>query len=54
MHGEHDEYGSVRQPEHIASAMAGPTQLEILPGRRHLPHREAEDEIVALVARFLQ
>jgi pimeloyl-ACP methyl ester carboxylesterase len=53
LHGEDDEYGSVLQPKRIAAALPGPSQLEILHGRRHVPHREAEASVIDLVTRFL-
>ena len=53
IHGEQDEYGSVRHPKAIARGVAGPAQLEILPGVRHVPHREQAVWVVARVARFL-
>lgn len=53
MHGAEDEYGSVLQPEAIAAALEGPVRLEILPGLRHIPHREDEETVIGLVERFL-
>ncbi len=54
LHGEHDEYGSERHPMRLAQAMAGETQVVLLPGCRHVPHREAEDTVVELVSSFLR
>ncbi|MBO9539312.1 alpha/beta hydrolase [bacterium] len=54
IHGEQDEYGSVAHPMRLAKAMAGETQVEILPGRRHVPHKEAEGLIVELIRSFLE
>lgn len=54
LHGENDEFGSDRQPRRIASAISGAVQLEILPGCRHVPHRETEAVIVDLISRFLE
>lgn len=53
LHGEHDEYGSVHHPRRIAAAIAGEVQLEILPGCRHVPHKEFEAAIIALISHFL-
>lgn len=53
IHGEDDEFGSVRHPLTIAEAIAGETRVEILQGCRHVPHREAEAAIIALIKDFL-
>jgi pimeloyl-ACP methyl ester carboxylesterase len=53
LHGDQDEYASVAQAENIAGAIAGPTRLVILPGTRHVPHREGEAGIVSRVRDFL-
>jgi pimeloyl-ACP methyl ester carboxylesterase len=53
LHGEKDEYGSHRQPERIARYTGGPAHCEILPGIGHVPHREAEAEVVQLTSQFI-
>lgn len=53
IHGELDEYGSARHPETIARGCAGPVRIEILPGVRHVPHRERPERVVDLVRDFL-
>lgn len=53
IHGDNDEYGSVAFPERIAAGVQGPSELHILEGCGHVPHRERQDEVVALVADFL-
>lgn len=53
LHGDEDEYGSNRHPEQIACMVGGPAQLEIMPGVRHVPHREQEDWVVSRVSQFL-
>jgi pimeloyl-ACP methyl ester carboxylesterase len=53
MHGSDDEYGTPRHPERIAGGVAGPSSLYILPGIRHVPHREAEAQVIAQVVEFL-
>ncbi|CAD5277209.1 Pimeloyl-ACP methyl ester carboxylesterase [Bosea sp. 62] len=50
IHGELDEYGSLRHPPRIAE---GRGETLILPGVGHVPHREAEDVLVAAIAGFL-
>ena len=54
LHGELDEYGSVAQPEHIATGIQAEVQLELLPGIRHFPHRESPDLILDKVTSFLK
>jgi pimeloyl-ACP methyl ester carboxylesterase len=53
LHGDHDEYGSVRMPETIARHVGGPVEMHVLPGCGHVPHRERPEEIAKLVAQFL-
>jgi pimeloyl-ACP methyl ester carboxylesterase len=53
IHGEHDEYGTAIHPQTIARLCGGPSQLEIMPDTRHVPHREREQEVLRLVSRFL-
>jgi pimeloyl-ACP methyl ester carboxylesterase len=53
IHGEFDEYASVRHPERIAASTAGPGEMEIIPGCGHVPHRETPDAVVRSVASFL-
>lgn len=53
LHGEKDEYGSVHHPMRLAEAITGETQVEILPGYRHIPHKESEATIIELIRSFL-
>jgi pimeloyl-ACP methyl ester carboxylesterase len=39
IHGSDDEYGSSLHPEMIARLTGGPSELEIMPGLGHVPHR---------------
>jgi pimeloyl-ACP methyl ester carboxylesterase len=50
VHGERDEYGSLRHPWRIAE---GRGETLILPGIGHVPHREAEGTLVAAIVEFL-
>jgi pimeloyl-ACP methyl ester carboxylesterase len=52
IHGEEDEYGSVRFPELICRHVGGPAEMHILSGCGHVPHRERPDVVAGLVARF--
>ena len=50
IHGESDEYGSAEHPKLIAGAKG---RAVILPKIGHIPHREAEAEVLKLIADFL-
>ncbi|AGK48825.1 MULTISPECIES: alpha/beta hydrolase [Burkholderia] len=54
IHGSDDEYGSTLHPETIARSVGGPSQIEIAPGVRHVPHREREQWVAERVAAFLR
>lgn len=53
IHGADDEYGSSRHPERIGRLVAGTARVEVMPDTRHVPHREHEAAVLALVAEFL-
>lgn len=53
IHGDADEFGSVAFPRRIASGVQGVSQLEIIAGCGHVPHREQPGRIVSMVADFL-
>jgi pimeloyl-ACP methyl ester carboxylesterase len=53
IHGRDDEYGSSQHPEAIARLTGGPSQLEIIAGLGHVPHREQPHAVAVLVARFI-
>lgn len=53
IHGDRDEYGSVRHPQRIGASTLGPTLVQILPGGGHVPHRERADDVLELVRQFL-
>ena len=53
IHGENDEYGSRRQPERIAALVAGPPTVELVPDCGHVPYREREGEVLAMIRAFL-
>ncbi|MFY0991918.1 alpha/beta fold hydrolase [Halomonas sp. C05BenzN] len=52
IHGKHDEYGSLAQPERIAGGVAGPIETAILPCG-HVPHRECPEQLIATLQPFL-
>lgn len=53
IHGELDPYGSTQHPHRIARLDSGPTQLELLQGVHHVPHREVEGHVLEVCAKFL-
>lgn len=54
IHGADDEYGSPRHPALIAELSGGPVQLAVMPDTRHVPHREKEQEVIALLEVFMR
>jgi pimeloyl-ACP methyl ester carboxylesterase len=53
IHGDLDEYGSVEFPRRITRGVCGPSQLAILEGCGHVPHRERAAEVLRLTSQFL-
>ncbi len=53
IHGENDEYGSRRHPERIGALAAGPAIIEVFPDCGHVPYREREDDLIAMIRTFL-
>ncbi len=53
IHGSLDEYGSPGQAAKIVEWAGGEARAELLEGVHHVPHREVEGWIVALVSEFL-
>jgi len=53
LHGEHDEFGSVRHPEMLGRLAAGGARVEIIAGAYHVPHREQAARVVRHVRGFL-
>lgn len=54
LHGDNDEYGSVRHPERIARLVGGPVTLALLTACGHVPHREQEGVVLARIQTWLQ
>lgn len=54
IHGDRDEYGSVRHPQRIAAITAPGSTIRILPDCGHVPHREQGDAVTGLVAGWLE
>ena len=53
IHGIDDEYGSSAHPKLIAELGGGAARLELMPDTRHVPHREREAEVIAMVKGFV-
>ena len=51
--GEDDEYGTARQAETIANGVSGPVRPLLLPDCRHIPHLQAAERLLPLVAAFV-
>jgi pimeloyl-ACP methyl ester carboxylesterase len=51
--GDQDQYGTLEQVETAKRLCAGPVEAVILPGIRHIPHRDAPAETLAAVADFI-
>lgn len=50
--GVDDQYGTRLQPEAAVDLSPAPVLVEMLPGVKHSPHREARDATVAAITRF--
>jgi pimeloyl-ACP methyl ester carboxylesterase len=53
IHGDRDEYGSAAFPEALSSLCGGPAERVILAGCGHIPHRELEGRVLAVVEEFI-
>ncbi len=54
IHGGVDEYGSEAFPRRITQGVSGPARMELLAGCGHVPHRERQSDVLALVQGFLE
>lgn len=54
IHGDQDEYGSTAFPETIRQLAGGPTQMEVIEGCGHVPHRTHRELVLRLVTEFLR
>jgi len=53
LHGAEDEYGTKRHPQQIAAGVNAHAELHIMPGVRHVPHREQEAAVIGTIRHFL-
>lgn len=53
IHGDKDEYGSLKFPEMIYQFAGGRKRMEVIASCGHIPHREKRDLILEMVNNFL-
>lgn len=53
IHGDKDEYGSVKFPDMICDLAGGRSSKIVMEGCGHVPHKERESEVLELVRNFL-
>lgn len=53
IHGDQDEFGSLKHPELARTLSGGEVETRVLEGCGHVPHKERPDTIVESVAQFL-
>jgi pimeloyl-ACP methyl ester carboxylesterase len=51
--GKNDHYGSAAQARTISTKSSGPAQMEIVDNCDHVPHNEAQHEVVTLMSEFI-
>jgi pimeloyl-ACP methyl ester carboxylesterase len=54
LHGDKDEYGSLRHPEMIREFAGGPAELAILTNCGHVPYKEQPARVFELIVAFLK
>lgn len=54
IHGELDEYGSVAQAQRFIDNTAGPSQINIISGAHHMPHKEQPEVVLEIIRDFLK
>ncbi|MDR0237634.1 alpha/beta hydrolase [Acinetobacter sp.] len=53
IHGELDEYGSLAQPQQFINYASGKSQMEIIKGAKHMPHKENPEQILEIIQSFI-
>ncbi len=53
MHGDTDEYGSLRHPEMIRELAGGAVEMVVLTNCGHVPYKEMPDRVLELIGAFL-
>lgn len=51
--GVDDEYGTARQVDAIVNGVSGPAISRLLPDCKHVPHNQAKDQVLPLIAAFV-
>lgn len=54
IHGENDEYCPIEFPRRITAGTSGPTQMAIMAGCGHVPHRQDQAGVLEHVSVFLR
>lgn len=54
IHGDQDEFGSELHPQRIARLTDGPSQVLMIEGCGHVPHKEQPDVVLQAVAELLR
>lgn len=54
IHGELDEYGSLAQPQRFIDCSSGLTQMNIISGAHHMPHKEQPALVLSIIQTFLE
>lgn len=52
--GKDDQYGSIKQVEHISQQVTGKTETAIVDNCGHIPHIEASDSVMELMINFIK
>jgi pimeloyl-ACP methyl ester carboxylesterase len=52
--GEDDQYGTLEQLDAVVAQVRGPAERLVIPRCGHSPHSERPDEVLEVVARFVQ
>ena len=53
IHGDKDEYGTIKHPERIVSLPNSPTTMMVIPDCGHVPHREKSGDVIEGITLFL-
>jgi pimeloyl-ACP methyl ester carboxylesterase len=53
IHGELDEYGSIKQAQQLFDGVDGHAEMHILEGLHHLPHKEQPELVLHIIQEFL-
>ena len=54
VHGEEDEFGSMAHPQRIVALASSPVEMVMIDGGGHMPHKEDQPRLLALISGFLE